>query len=237
MGGGWHTSPDIANVTDALASRRQRSFTHDEETLMIPGAFTKRLLIGASAAALLSTNLLAQGGNAGAQRTPPMVLTITGWADGTQIPAKFTQAGEQVSPELKWSNAPAGTQSFVVNMLDPDVAVMRGTETQPHWIVWNIPATSTGLPEAMKPGAEQPDGTRQISASGPQYRGPGAPATGPLHHYTFEVYALDTKVDVAASTATPAINAALATRAAVMKSMQGHVLGKAVYVGLFRRPQ
>jgi hypothetical protein len=58
-----------------------------------------------------------------------------------------------------------------------------------------------------------------------------------LHHYTFEVYALDTKLDVSASTATPAINAALETRANVMKAMNGHVLGKAVYVGLFKRPQ
>jgi Raf kinase inhibitor-like YbhB/YbcL family protein len=169
-------------------------------------------------------------------RPAPLVLTIPGWPDGAQIPAKFTQAGEQVSPELKWSNVPAGTQSFVVNMLDPDVAIQRGTETQPHWIVWNIPAAATGLPEAMKPG-ELADGTRQISASGPGYRGPGAPATGPLHHYTFEVYALDTKLDLAASSATPAVNAALETRSAVMKGMQGHVLGKAVYVGLFRRPQ
>ena len=68
-----------------------------------------------------------------------MVLTISGWPDGMQIPLRFTQAGEQVSPELKWTNVPAGTQSFVVNMLDPDVSIQRGTETQPHWIVWNIP--------------------------------------------------------------------------------------------------
>ena len=168
---------------------------------------------------------------------PAMVLTIPGWPDGSQIPAKFTQAGEQISPELKWTNVPAGTQSFVVNMLDPDVSVQRGTETQPHWIVWNIPATATGLPEGVKAGAELPDGTRQISASGPNYRGPGAAATGPLHHYTFEVYALDAKLDVTPSTATPAIAAALETRANVMKAMQGHVLGKAVYVGLFHRPQ
>src|ERR1043165_5719179 len=128
-------------------------------------------------------------------RPPAMVLTIPGWPDGQLIPNKFTQAGEQVSPELKWTNVPPGTQSFVVNMLDPDVSVQRGTETQPHGIVWNIPATATGLPEGVKAGAELPDGTRQISASGPNYRGPGAPATGPLHHYTFEVYALDTKLD------------------------------------------
>jgi Raf kinase inhibitor-like YbhB/YbcL family protein len=184
-----------------------------------------------------ATQAFAQGTPApAAPRPTPMVLTIPAWADGAQIPTKFTQAGEQVSPELKWTNVPAGTQSLVVNMLDPDVAIQRGTETQPHWIVWNIPASATGLPEAMKPG-DQPDGTHQISASGPGYRGPGAPATGPLHHYTFEVYALDTKLDVNPSSATPAINAALETRANVMKAMQGHVLGKAVYVGLFHRPQ
>ena len=172
-----------------------------------------------------------------AQRPAPMVLTTSAWPDGGQIPVKYTQAGEQVSPELKWTNVPEGTQSFVVNMLDPDVSIQRGTETQPHWIVWNIPGTETGLPEGVKPGAELPNGARQISASGLQYRGPGAAATGPLHHYTFEVYALDTKLDLTASAAAQPVPAALETRANVMKAMQGHVLGKAVYVGLFRRPQ
>jgi Raf kinase inhibitor-like YbhB/YbcL family protein len=181
-------------------------------------------------------SLVAQG-TPPQQRPTPMVLTIPAWPDGQQIPVKFTQAGEQVSPELKWTNVPAGTQSIVVNMLDPDVSVNRTTETQPHWIVWNIPGTATGLPEGVKPGAEMPDGIRQISASGPQYRGPGAAATGPLHHYTFEVYALDTKIDVAAATGATPVAAAVDTRAAVMKAMQGHIIGKAVYVGLFRRPQ
>jgi Raf kinase inhibitor-like YbhB/YbcL family protein len=170
-------------------------------------------------------------------RTLPMILTTNGWPDGQQIPLKYTQAGEQVSPELEWKNVPAGTVSFVVNMLDPDVSVQKGTETQPHWIVWNIPSTAAGLPENVPHGAELPDGMRQISASGPQYRGPGAAANGPLHHYTIEVYALDTKVDVTPSTNAQPVTAAIETRANVMKAMQGHVLGKAVYVGLFRRPQ
>jgi len=190
------------------------------------------------AALALPAAVMGQGNPAPSQPRPPaMALTIAAWPDGGQIPAKFTQAGEQVSPELKWTNVPPGTQSFVVNMLDPDVSIQRGTETQPHWIVWNIPATATGLPEGVKAGAELPDGTRQISASGPNYRGPGAPATGPLHHYTFEVYALDAKLDVTASNAATPVAAALETRTNVMKAMQGHVLGKAVYVGLFRRPQ
>ena len=92
-----------------------------------------------------------------AQRPAPMVLTTTAWPDGGVIPPKYTQAGDQTSPELKWTNVPAGTLAFVVNMLDPDVSVQRGTETQPHWIVWNIPATATGLPEGMKSGAELPE--------------------------------------------------------------------------------
>lgn len=174
-----------------------------------------------------------QGGGQRAGGPPPaaMTLTTTAWPDGDPIPVKYTQAGEQVSPALTWTNAPPGTASFVLHMHDPDVARNRTTEDQVHWLVWNIPGTATGLPEGVPQGAELPDGSRQISASGPVYRGPGAPATGPMHHYTFEIYALDTKLDVQAGAD------AWETRTNVMKAMQGHILGKAVYVGLFRRPQ
>jgi Raf kinase inhibitor-like YbhB/YbcL family protein len=168
-------------------------------------------------------------GGPGGQRGPAMALTTTAWPDGGQIPVKYTQAAEQVSPELKWTNTPAGTQSFVLHMLDPDVAQNRGTETQVHWLVWNIPPTATGLPEGVPVAAKLQDGSEQISAT--------APATGPHHHYTFEIYALDTKLDVQRSTNAQPGAAAVETRTNVMKAMQGHVLGKAVYVGLFRRPQ
>lgn len=168
---------------------------------------------------------------AGAMALPAMTLTSPAFADGAPIPVKHTQAGEQVSPELRWTNTPPGTQSFLLHMHDPEVARNRTTEDQVHWLVWNIPATATGLPEGVAKGAELPDGSRQVSASGPVYRGPGAPASGPQHHYTFEIYALDIKVDV------PAGGDAFETRTAVMKAIQGHVLGKAVYMGLFHRPQ
>lgn len=190
----------------------------------------------ALAVSLMVGPLSGSAQTAPAQRPAPLTLTTTAWPDGGVIPVKYSQAGEQLSPELKWTNVPAGTVSFVINMIDPDVAIQRGTETQPHWIVWNIPGTATGMAEGIKPGGELPDGSRQISASGLQYRGPGAAATGPMHHYTFELYALDIKLDVVPSTNTQLVPAALETRAAVMKAMQGHVLGKAVYVGLFRRP-
>jgi len=170
-----------------------------------------------------------QGGGRG-PAGPPMTMSIAAFTDGGQIPVKYTQAGEQVSPAINWTNTPAGTQSLVLHFHDAEVARNRTTEDQLHWIVWNIPGTATGLPEGV-PMGDRPDGTRQQSASGAVYRGPGAPANGPLHHYTFELFALDTKLDVAAATDP------FETRTNVFKVMQGHVLGKAVYVGMFKRPQ
>lgn len=161
---------------------------------------------------------------------PTLTLTTTAFADGTQIPLKYTQAGEQISPALTWTNVPEGTQSFVLHMRDPDVARNKTTEDQVHWLVWGIPGTAKGMPEGVPKGEKLADGSQQMSASGAVYRGPGAPATGPLHHYTFELFALDTKIDVAAGAD------AWETRTKVYQAMNGHILGKAVYVGLFRRP-
>lgn len=168
---------------------------------------------------------------------PPMTLATTAFPDGAQIPVKYSQAaegaapGEGTSPALTWTNTPAGAQSFFLHMHDMEVSRNRTTDDQAHWLVWNIPATATGLPEGVPKGAQLPDGSYQISATGPVYRGPGAPATGPPHHYVFELYALDMKLDVQ-----PAADA-FETRTNIMKAIQGHILGKAVYMGLFRRPQ
>ncbi len=182
----------------------------------------------------LPTILSAQGAPAaapGGAAPRPLILLTTAFPDGGVIPDRYSQAGEQISPALAWLNVPAGTLSFVLHMRDPDVARNRTTEDQVHWLVWGIPGTATGLPEGIAKGPVLPDGSQQISASGPVYRGPGAPATGPRHHYTFELFALDTKIDVKAGAD------AWETRTAVFAAMQGHILGKAVYVGLFRRPQ
>lgn len=164
-------------------------------------------------------------------------LSIDGFDDGDDIPVRFSQAAEGAlpgggtSPALHWENAPAGTQSFVVNMMDLDFAPNRGTRTQVHWVVWNIPGTAMGLEENQPQGDMLPNGATQISATGRVYRGPGAGASGPKHHYLFEVYALDTALSVMAS------DDPIATRDAVLAAMEGHVLGKSVYMGMFRRPQ
>ena len=159
-----------------------------------------------------------------------MTLATTAWPDGGQIPAKYTQAGDQVSPPLTWSNVPDGVASFVLIVHDLDAASGNGTDDILHWMLWNIPAAARSLPEGVPQGSQLADGTRQISASGPYYRGPGASSAGPPHHYVFELFALDATVAVQPLGASPA-----QTRADLVAAMAGHVRGKAIYVGLFKR--
>jgi Raf kinase inhibitor-like YbhB/YbcL family protein len=172
----------------------------------------------------------APGGQA-APAPVPMVMSTTAFADGAEIPAKYTQAGDQISPAISWTNVPAGTVTFLLHMHDLELSRNHTTDDQLHWIVWNIPGTATGLPEGVPKSAQLENGAYQLSATGAVYRGPGAPANGPRHHYTLELFALDTKLDI------PPGTDVFETRTAIMKAIQGHILGKAVYMGLFRRPQ
>jgi len=175
----------------------------------------------------------APAGGRGPQ-TPPLLMTTTAFEDGGVIPNKYTQAAPTgttpVSPELKWSQVPPGTQSFVLLFHDPEPVLQKGSKMDvTHWLIWNIPGTSTGLAEGVAQG-ELPDGSRQVSLRANGYMGPGA-GPGPYHHYTFELYALDTKLEVPQGTP----QEAAATRNAVVNAMDGHVLGKAVLVGRFHR--
>jgi len=173
----------------------------------------------------------ARGGGRG-PATPPLIMTSSAWEDGGVIPDKYTQAAGPTapSPELKWSQVPPGTQTFVLLMHDPEPVLNKGSKMDiTHWLVWNIPGTSTGLAEGVAAG-ELADGTRQVSLRSNAYMGPGAPP-GPYHHYTFELYALDTKLDVPQGTP----QEAAATRTAVINAMDGHVVGKAVLVARFHR--
>jgi Raf kinase inhibitor-like YbhB/YbcL family protein len=172
----------------------------------------------------------AAGGGQGGPAPQPLMMAIAAFADGSDIPPKYTQAGDQTSPAITWTNVPAGTVTFLLHMHDMEISRNHTTDDQLHWLVWNIPGTATGLPEGIPTGKLQ-SGAYQISASGLIYRGPGAPANGPRHHYAFELFALDTKLDVQPT------SDAFETRTAIMKVIQGHILGKAVYMGFFHRPQ
>jgi len=198
----------------------------------------RRLLPLALCIGLVATGAASQTATGTAQ-TPAaaMTLSTTAFEDGGIIPVQFSQAalgaapGEGTSPALTWANAPAGTRSFFLHMHDLDFVRNRTTDDQVHWLVWNIPATSAGLPEGLPRGSQLPDGSYQISVTGPVYRGPGAGATGPLHHYVFELFALDIVLDVKPG------EDAFATRKAIMSAIDGHVLARAAYTGRFRRPQ
>lgn len=168
--------------------------------------------------------------------TPPrrpvvfnMTLTSTAWKDGGAIPAKYAQPGHDTSPALTWGNVPDGTQGFVLIVRDLDSITPAGADNFLHWMVWNIPKEVRALPEGLREGPLA-EGLRQISGSGPYYRGPAAPASGPAHHYAFEIYAVGAAVDVPAVGQSPAL-----TKAAVESAMAGKILGKGVLVGLFKR--
>lgn len=212
-------------------------------------AIGARILGGLALAVVLGQDCLAQnppagapargggrGGRGGGRGRGIQVMTLTSsaFADGMQIPVKYTQPGGDVSPPLAWSGAPDSVASFALIVHDVDAATEgrggAGFDDLVQWMAWNIPGSVHSLAEGIPQGGQLQDGMRQISATGPYYRGPAAPATGPPHHYLFELYALDSLITVPAVGAAPA-----ATRAAVTAAMLGHVRGKAVLVGTFKR--
>jgi len=157
---------------------------------------------------------------------PGMILTSSSFTDGGVIPDKYTQqSATPVSPALSWVNTPAGTVSFTLILHDPDAAPQKKVEDVLHWMAFNIPGTTTSLPEGIDDSPQRPDGTIQAkNFSGKVgFMGPGSRTV--YHHYTFELFALDTKLTLGPD----------ATRADVLKAMDGHILGKGVVAGRFHR--
>jgi Raf kinase inhibitor-like YbhB/YbcL family protein len=159
---------------------------------------------------------------------PRLTLSTTSFEDGGIIPAKYTQlVPHPVSPELKWSYVPENTVSFVLIVHDPDGAAHMNLEDALHWMLFNIPGSVRELPEGAAQGPKFTDGTIQgkNGLGKAEYIGMGAGSAGPYHHYTFELFALDRKLDLGPD----------AIRADVLKAIDGHILGKAVLVGRFHR--
>ena len=164
------------------------------------------------------------------QAAPPpskFKLTSSAYAEGSQIPTQYSCADPNAaSPALSWSNPPNNTASFAVIFHDTDAAPAKGAMDVTHWIFWNIPASSTQLMGNVKADAS-PDGIQQgkniRGVNG--YQPPCPPPGATPHHYIFELYALDQKLDLTTG----------ASRADLLKAMDGHVIGKATYVGTFGR--
>jgi len=149
-------------------------------------------------------------------------LTSSDFQNGGDIPQKFTCKGADVSPELSWTNPPTGTRSFTLIADDPDAPA--GTWT--HWVLFDLPAQTSTLPEGVAKVDEVPDGGRQGRNDFRKigYGGP-CPPPGKPHRYFFKLYALDKALNLKPG----------ASKQEVEQAMQGHVLGQAELVGRFRR--
>lgn len=155
----------------------------------------------------------------------PLTLTSSAFADHGEMPSRYTCEGENVSPPLAWSGAPEATRSFALVVDDPDAPDPRAPKmTWVHWVLYNIPATATGLAEAVPRGA-LPAGTRE-GLNDWRKEGYGGPCP-PIgrHRYVHKLYALD--VDL------PELRAP--SKAQLEKAMEGHVLDRAELVGTYQK--
>jgi Raf kinase inhibitor-like YbhB/YbcL family protein len=186
-------------------------------------------IVRAATALLVLTTLCAApafaqgggGGGGGPPRLAPLLMETDAFPDGGIVPQKYAGRGG-VQPGFKFSNAPDTTQTYAIIFHDIDVSIMNGTGDVLHWMAWNIPAAAKGIPEG-----KLPDGSvngNNITGQ-PGYMGPGAPPGPRYHHSVFELYALNTKLDLPAS----------ATRDQLLAAMQGKNLAKAAYVGRFHQ--
>lgn len=137
----------------------------------------------------------------------------------------FGCTGQNISPALNWSNAPAGTKSFAVTAYDPDAPTGSGWW---HWVMYNIPASATGLAAGAGNGRGAPSGSQQgntdFGTKG--YGGPCPPAGDKPHHYHFKVFALKVdKLDVPGN----------ATAAMVGFNLNANKLATATVTGLYAR--
>jgi hypothetical protein len=142
--------------------------------------------------------------------------------EGERIPAKYTCEGEDISPPLTWGEVPAGTKSFALIVDDPDAP--GGVFT--HWVLFNLPATSRELPEAVPTQPQLPNGALQGKNDFGKigYGGP-CPPPGSPHRYRFNLYALDQPLELKAG----------ATKKQVLEAIQGHILAQAQLTGIYQR--
>ena len=164
----------------------------------------------------------------GAEEQPPeegkmtLEVTSTAFREGDKIPDKYTCQGQDISTPLSWSEPPEGTKSLALIMDDPDAPV--GVFT--HWVIFNIPSDSRGLPEAVPTQDQLPSGAfqgkndfRKIGYGGP------CPPPGSPHRYQFTLYALEQPLDLKAG----------ASKKQVLEAMQGQILAWGQLTGTYQR--
>jgi len=150
------------------------------------------------------------------------MIVSDAFEDGGIVPARYSCFGANVQPGFRFSDPPDGTACYALLLHDIDVALDGRAEDGLHWAVWNIPVESEGMAEGSVPeGAVV--GTNVENRN--EYLGPGAPPGARYHHYVFELFALDSLLALPET----------AGRDELLDAMDGKILGKAAYVGRFKR--
>ena len=149
----------------------------------------------------------------------PLLIESKAFEDGGIVPLKYSFYGTNTMPDFKISNIPDTTQSITIILHDLDVAAGGNPEDNLHWLAWNIPVTA---PVTQIEEGKLPEGS--VNGRGRPYMGMGAPNGPRYHHYVFEFYALNAKLDLPPT----------AGRPEALEAMKGKVVAKAAYVGRFR---
>lgn len=150
-----------------------------------------------------------------------MQLTSAAFEQHGKISAKHTGEGDDVSPPLTWSGAPDGTQSFAVFCHDPDAPLVKpGEYGFVHWVLYNLPASTTSLAEATGEGTQ---GATDFGKQG--YGGPMPPEGHGTHHYFFWVLALDRNLGLPSGL----------TLKQFLREAEPHVLGMNRLIGTYKR--
>jgi Raf kinase inhibitor-like YbhB/YbcL family protein len=154
-----------------------------------------------------------------------LAFTSTAFEPGGAIPAAYTCQGKDLSVPLAWSGLPAGTRSLALIVDDPDAPDPAAPKmTWVHWVLYNIPPTATGLPEAVEPRAlpaSTLEGRNDWGRTG--YGGP-CPPVG-RHRYFFKLYALDVTLP----------DLGQPDKARLEQAMRGHVLAQQQLVGTYAK--
>ncbi len=149
-----------------------------------------------------------------------ILLTSPSFNNLDRIPIKYTGYGDDVSPSLQWSNIPLQTQSFAIVMDDPDAHPSTFT----HWLIFNIPADTTQLEEAVPKDLTLQDGSKQGKNDFGKigYNG-SRPPSGQTHRYVFTVYAIDTFLELKGGVSIKEFQ----------KAVAGHILAKGTLIGIY----
>jgi Raf kinase inhibitor-like YbhB/YbcL family protein len=145
-------------------------------------------------------------------------LTSESFDHGEPIPERHTCSGEGTSPPLGWDFVPEGTRTLALIVHDPDAP----SGDFVHWLAWNIDPAGDRMDEDVPAPAQGINGFGR-----PGYAGPCPPPGHGPHHYYFQLFALDTELDLEAG----------AAREQLEEAIEGHVLGEADLMGTFERPE